>query len=1367
MSRWMVRIVGVGLLLGLSSALVGKTGGDPSAELGGTERALTYVSTDKPLYREGETVYVRAVALRASDRVPVAGGSMPMIEIKGPKGETVATLWAQLQDGVAGLSWGVPQGQAGGRYTIRVSWPNDGYAPAERKFDVRAYRAPRLKTQIVFLRDGYGPNDTVRATLHVERPEGGAPAGAKVDVVARVDGATVHQGTATVDKEGNAGASFALPATMERGEGTLAMTVQDGGVVETATKTIPILLQTLDLALYPEGGDLVAGLPARVYVEARTPWGKPADIQAEVVDSMGRQVATLATEHEGRGRFELVPSPGETYTLKVVEPKGIERTWPLPQAKEHGATLASDARVVAKGAPVKLNVGSTDAGTVTVTLSRREVEVARKTLRLGAGEVKPLALSLPPEDDGVLVATVWGEGGHPLAERLIFRNQSKSLKLSIGTDHRSYAPGGEVELTVTAKDSAGKPTEAIVGLTVTDDSVLEMVDKREQAPRLPVMVLLETDVRELADAHVYLDPDDARAPAAVDLLLGTQGWRRFAFVDPMKFVATHGDAARRVLALRTPPPPPKVFFRGGGGGRRHGMAMEGAMPMDEPMAAAIPDEEPVEMLEAPVPDAQPAPEMNAEIVDMPVEAGVVAPERMKEIAEMEDMDDEMAGEKMDLLEQQAILAAPMVVVREYAHQVRPDRQPGERSDFTETVYWAAGVRTDPKTGQATVRFGLSDAITGFRVQADAFGSDGALGSGSALVESVEPFSAEPKMPLFVTQGDVVQLPIALTNGTDALLDGATLSVTAPKGVGASTVANASLGPKSGVRRLVTLEIGKLTGAHPFVVDATAGPYHDRVTRTLTVEPSGFPMEVGFGGLVEPGGKVTRTVNVSKGVVPGSLTAHVEVQPTPLASLTSAFERLIQEPYGCFEQTSSTTYPLVMAQQYFTSHEGVDPKLIGRSTELLAKGYDRLTGFECKKHGYEWFGEDPGHETLTAYGLLEFTDMSGVRPVDQDMLRRTREWLLKRRDGKGGFTRERRALHTWIEDRDASNAYIVYALVTTGGPDGLENEIRSIEDAALGSKNSYVHALTASALQLGGRADGAKPLLDRLAKAQAKDGGVDGATASIVGSTGDALRIETTALATLAWLRDPAYAENVEGAVRWLADACKAGRYGSTQSTVLALQAVVAYDKARAVPGAPGTVRLLVDGREIGTVPFDIDQKGAIALPDFAEALGPGRHEVTVALDGGKPMPVTGAIRWSDVSPASSSACPLALTAKLTDATIAEGGVTEIEVTVSNKGDAAVPTPIAIIGVPGGLEPRADQLEELKKAGTIAAWEVRGRDVVLYWRDLGAKKSVRLPVSLLAAIPGTYTGPASRAYLYYGDEHKSWVEGAKVTVTPKG
>jgi hypothetical protein len=109
---------------------------------------------------------------------------------------------------------------------------------------------------------------------------------------------------------------------------------------------------------------------------------------------------------------------------------------------------------------------------------------------------------------------------------------------------------------------------------------------------------------------------------------------------------------------------------------------------------------------------------------------------------------------------------------------------------------------------------------------------------------------------------------------------------------------------------------------------------------------------------------------------------------------------------------------------------------------------------------------------------------------------------------------------------------------------------------------------------------------------------------------------------------------------------------------------------------------------------------------------------------------------------------------------------DLNVTVTNKTKEVVPTPVAIVGIPGGLEVRHDQLKELVKKGTIDAYEVIGREVVLYWRTMAAEAKVDVPLSLIAAVPGTYTGPASRAYLYYTDEHKQWVDGVKVNITPK-
>ncbi|RKG84230.1 A-macroglobulin complement component [Corallococcus sp. CA049B] len=1346
--------------------------------LGGENRYLTHVTTDKPLYRPGEQVLVRGLVLEALSRKPYAGSLQAQVEVRGPKGDVVTTSTASTADAVWGYAWPIPAGQPGGEYTLRVTYPWTGAAPAERKFDVRAYRAPRLKSQIEFLRDGYGPGDTVTATLEVKRAEGGVPEGAKVTANALVDGATVAQVPCTVDAKGRCTVRFPLPSAMERGEGTLAFTIEDGGVVESAAKTIPILLQTLDLALYPEGGDLVAGLASRVYFEARTPARKPADLTGRIVEvDSGRVVARVSSEHEGRGRFELTPQAGVRYALRIDSPSGIRKSFPLPEVKPRGAVIRVREDVVPAGKLVQLVVGLNGVGRGTVTLSQREVRVASAVL----GDVKGGPVTLDPgEADGVLVATVWDHDGRPVAERLVFRQPSKELSVELKADRTRYVPGGPVRLTARTT-RGGQPVSALVMLTVTDDAVLELQEKRDQAPQLPVMVLLEPEVRELADAQLYLDAKNPKSKLAVDLLLGTQGWRRFALTDAQGFLARHGDAAMRVLAVRWPREPvrkhrPSSISKAGRGAGMAGMPRLEEPLMDEEGALAgdaFAGQAPVAALPSmpavaaaappPLPPAEAAPEVEAPAPVLQVAKEEEAPRTQGRLVR----------EKRDRhFDDKQVIQGQLIYLREFAHTARPNRKAGDRVDFAETLYWNAGVRTDARTGEARVSFAMSDSVTTFKAFAGAVGGDGALGSAVAELESVQPFYAEPKLPLEVTSGDVVRLPVALVNGTEARLSGAGVKVDLKGDVKVSGGPTLDLASQARGRQLFSLEIGQEARPVDVKLTASAGEYTDVVTRTLSIKPRGFPGRVSFGGLLSSKGPAAHRVVLPQSLVPGSVRTSIAVYPGPLANMTESLARLIQEPSGCFEQTSSTTYPMTMAQQYFQTHTGVNPELVASAREKLERGYQRLVGYETSEKGYEWFGQNPGHEALTAFGLLHFTDMRQVRDVDTAMLERTREWLLQQRDGQGGFNRKRRALHVWVEDADTSNAYILWTLLESAGQPAsqakeLSREVASVKAAAAKSSNSYVVALAANALALAGDTAEARKLMGRLASAQGQDGAVGGATQSIVGSSGETLNIETTALAALAWMRDPAYVGNVERAMKFVAESSDGGRYGATQSTVLALRAIIAYDKARASKLTPGLVRVYVDDRPVGEpVRFDGSSQEALKLPDVSALLGTGERRVELRMEGGAELPYSVEVTFNMLTPDSSRDTAVTLEVALAKTALTEGEPTEARVVVANRTGQRLPTAVAIFGVPGGLEVRHDQLKELVKRQVVDAYEVLGRDVVLYWRGMEPHKRIDVPLSLVAAVPGTYTGPSSRAYLYYADEHKVWSEGVKVSIAPK-
>jgi uncharacterized protein YfaS (alpha-2-macroglobulin family) len=124
-----------------------------------------------------------------------------------------------------------------------------------------------------------------------------------------------------------------------------------------------------------------------------------------------------------------------------------------------------------------------------------------------------------------------------------------------------------------------------------------------------------------------------------------------------------------------------------------------------------------------------------------------------------------------------------------------------------------------------------------------------------------------------------------------------------------------------------------------------------------------------------------------------------------------------------------------------------------------------------------------------------------------------------------------------------------------------------------------------------------------------------------------------------------------------------------------------------------------------------------------------------------------------------------LSTKLANTRIKAGETVALSAELSNATDQGQPMTVAILGLPAGLEPRVGQLEELKKAGAMDYYELRAREVIFYWRSLAPKRKVELKLDLVAATPGKYVGPASRAYLYYTSENKQWCDPLAVEISP--
>jgi len=139
---------------------------------------------------------------------------------------------------------------------------------------------------------------------------------------------------------------------------------------------------------------------------------------------------------------------------------------------------------------------------------------------------------------------------------------------------------------------------------------------------------------------------------------------------------------------------------------------------------------------------------------------------------------------------------------------------------------------------------------------------------------------------------------------------------------------------------------------------------------------------------------------------------------------------------------------------------------------LKRGYDKLVSFKTKEKGYEWFGESPAHESLSAYGLMQFAEMKKVTSfVDDGMIKDLSGWLKSRRDGKGLFLKNEKALDSFGRAPDnLTAAYIVWTLTQSGEAtsEELETEIASMkahadDEIARNDTDAYFIGLLASSL----------------------------------------------------------------------------------------------------------------------------------------------------------------------------------------------------------------------------------------------------------------------------------------------------------------
>jgi len=1342
------------------------------------------ITTDRPLYEPGSTIRLNVAVRDGGTLKPSLKSRVVYAELVGPSGVILKSAKYIANEGMAHGAFELDESLPGGIYKIRTytNWKkNEGdQYYEERQLMVQKVVLPRIKFELEFERKSYQGSESAGAYVQLTDNTNRPLRRQKVTYSLLRNGAVTQTYTAISDEEGVVNMRVQLPGQIKKGDLSLTVETIYEGQTESIQQPIPILSEEVQVSFYPEGGELVDGMHSVVAFSARNKEGQPVEVEGQVVDSHQKTITNFSTAKNGMGYFKFTPLKNEQYYAVLHQGNLPVQKIALPEALPNGVVM----HVAPIEEGISLHIQSKHTQTMSVVVQIRGEVYFTSVLPLKIGDnlfMIPTA-SMP---SGVAQITLFDSKDIPRVERLSFVNLNKKYELKLKPLQNAYQPGEKVKVAVEVRDEKGMPAPANLCLSVVNDQLMSFAN--DKSGNLVSAMLLERDLNTKVSDPSYYFNGSADASVAMDLLMLTSGWRRFTWEQILEnqfplytYPAEPGILSGIVYNGRTGKVLKEAEVYIGGKFARtdsEGRYVFNNLDLTQPLTLTV---KYLGLNNCVMQVRDYSANFNCYLYDNAYQPRY---DRVPVAADKFNNAEQQEGVAMALpafagnqnVEAKAVRVEKAKSVtgkktigysikRELASSMQLDTVL-MRHSFDQTVFWKPDLKIG-YSGKAVVEFTCNDLLSSFKIYAEGFGGGCYPIASSALFYTEMPFSVDIKLPTELVSGDEVMMPLTLKNRTEQPIGGV-LKLNLPEGLNIIGKMDSvqTIMPRSSKVNWYKIKVGR-AGIGNIVAQFAACGQTDAISVPVNIQQAGFPVVKSFSGK-----NLSSTYTFeTKDMVQQSLKVKATIYPNLVTDIMSSVEGILQEPYGCFEQTSCTAYPNAMVLGYLKAMQSDNSRLVARATDLMDRGYNRLTTFETQAKGYEWFGSVPAHEGLTAYGLMEFADMQRAgQKIDEQMFNRTLNWLLSHKDGKGGFKRETHALHDFGRiDEAIMNGYIVYALSDAGCKD-IEKEFRHSMQVAEERKDAYLLAMSCQAAFNLNKDEEGERLLKTLLTLMQDDGSFTGKMHSITYSLGSSLTIESTAMAVLAMLKSKNVPiDYLNKSLRYLISSRNArGYFGSTQGTILALKALSKAAQASSQQASTGEVCIYIDGKLVETQTVSSQGSAPVVL-DHLESFcnKSGKHDIQIKFKNMKEaLPYTLVAEWRTTLPQSDEACTVGLKTNLLQTRVNQGSSVRLNVVIQNKTSNNLPSTMVCIGIPGGLSVQPWQLKSYTEQGKFAHYEIKGGMLYLYYRGLAAFAKMEIPFDLKADLPGHYTAPASSAYLYYTNEFKSWVPAEKIEILP--
>ena len=708
-----------------------------------------------------------------------------------------------------------------------------------------------------------------------------------------------------------------------------------------------------------------------------------------------------------------------------------------------------------------------------------------------------------------------------------------------------------------------------------------------------------------------------------------------------------------------------------------------------------------------------------------------------------------------------------------------------RQFFPETWLWTDLV-TDA-SGKATQQVTVPDSITTWMLRAVAVSKDKGLGVAEDSLKVFQPFFLTIDLPYSAIRGEEFPVSVAVYNYLDTAQS---VQVDIEKAVWFDLLDNASktiqIAPNDIGAAWFTIRPNKI-GINNVKISARSPQAADAMVKTIIIEPEGVAREV-VDNITLAGG-ITKTIDTSLPdvIVSDSGRAYIAVTSSFLTQTIDGLDTLLQMPMGCGEQNMILFAPDVYITRYLQGSGQLKPEIMAKAEKLMITGYQRELTYRRTDGSFSAFGmnDESGSLWLTAFVLKCFAQAKGLLYIDDSVLGAASSWITAHQNADGsfdpvGFVHHQEMLGG-VKGKDALTAYVAIALMEAGEKTGSGKAISYLEGKVGGMTDAYAVAITSYALEFANspkKGDAYNKLMS-LAKedesglhwgsdivpvpeTQPKAGGL----APVMRFQPDVNRsadIETTAYATLALVKH-GDAFNSSKASKWLVSKRNAyGGFGSTQDTVVALEALTSY-----ATGSRSDVDLTVTLKGAGIDKqlsinkdnFDVLQTVAVPVNSQVEMTVTGKGDAIGQVVRRYNVPVV------DIPAAQQM---LKIDVKYDTTEVVVNDLVKVSVSVAfnplpelNISEAGMI--VLDVSVPTGFAPVTDSIIAVTQTmANIKRYDVAGRKVIFYVENMKPGQQIAFDFQVKALYPVKAKGVTSTAYSYYRQDIMGETLGAAVTV----